>query len=1071
MARFGGPVALKKSPKTSRSQSPPKRRPFVSTAKGASGSFGVPPPLPPVVHFEHAEIEQEQVVDPQTAVVDRDNNLDANCMVTIQQMTPRWLNLTISLWGAIVADANRSVDKIALRNFVDAMEWRISGEVSEFEFLGLYNEWMASGFPLLKKRNSVGLTTIRSIFIEKNLYESELDLLLGLMIFENSRSLLNTPLYFAANAANVKENSTLEVCSRKWLALSEELFFLLDSPGYGCLQFDQLFFLSACLSFGIKSWSDESEIESDLSIGILTAITSSIMKDALPPHSSIVVSGGPGLAPTPELISRSDTFESSAVASDVGLPSPRSRPSMRRSSSIDSSVSNSDKKNAPDGPPGLAGSSSQAGASASQIYAAVTLPMFKRFLIKMGICEAPLVALVSHVRSCVAVISGILMSWSSKPASRPGSTAALQACYTAAGQGFAPAAVGPPRLWQHNVMKVSGRSSSSSSISQQVPNGSGDSHSPGALVSDSPQQYRSAADALQLANAADPVPYVLSFLVTEGDRMIPMAWRAFPENISAFDAQNASIHVTGMPLLHSTVWKLFKAYKRSSSAQGGSQQLVMASTASSNDPKSVGMPSAENRRDPVYQFILACLVEYKASQLALCGAFVEAALQETVRGCGSGLVDSAVSGVTALACASLIPRGEAIMRECQVYERMALGHSANQLPRYQSPLKSSVKRRGSNWDAFSSSADRLHTGEMDENVYSSDNISVGTPAGRGSAAEISPVQKATEGQSADEKRNIFPFSSAVSSIFPSVSSGDSPLEATTARAPPTTAEASTAPPVRSQSILIQAAAAAVVAGGEMDSVPQERAARPPQEKSKAGGTSNGNMATANEMEEQEEGGPSMKWSDIVSKANWQPASGSASVASSSVGGPAPDKPRRRSSAVAAAAPAAAGEDAQRRASMAQLQSTIESIKDDPSRDLNVEETVELQNKLIQVLLASHSGLEPEQQEQLYELLERNTVDNVREQMRLSQEQLLHPQSSDPDLSVNWRSRPGSSSRDGLDSASRGGYSSAAAAATAEAPRRDSVLKAGMQSPPGSETDTYDISTASSVRPSLSVKYN
>jgi len=40
------------------------------------------------------------------------------------------------------------------------------------------------------------------------------------------------------------------VCGCEWLGLSEELFFLLDGPGYGLLQWDEFFLLGAALRMG-----------------------------------------------------------------------------------------------------------------------------------------------------------------------------------------------------------------------------------------------------------------------------------------------------------------------------------------------------------------------------------------------------------------------------------------------------------------------------------------------------------------------------------------------------------------------------------------------------------------------------------------------------------------------------------------------------------------------------------------------------------------------------------------------------------------------------------------------------
>mmetsp|Transcript_32583 Transcript_32583/g.60879 ORF Transcript_32583/g.60879 Transcript_32583/m.60879 type:complete len:352 (+) Transcript_32583:34-1089(+) len=296
---FGAPkkqsIPLRPTPET--------RKPFVSTAKKVT-MFGEPPPLPgqkmqspvkpqqppltplPPVPLQRAEPPPQKpapvIVAPPPPPADTEVNLRMVHSVKYLQQSVRWLNLSTSLWSMIVVDANRVVDTSSLTNFLSAMNWRVHGDINEDEFTEVFREWMGRATVVVPHKYNSSVFVLRDLLLESQSLENDLDLLLGMIINETNRRLLNVPLSFNGDkvGAELSSKPTLELCSRRWLSLSEELFFLLDAPGFGHLAFDQFYFLAACMLLARREWLAESEAEEVLSVTNISALALQLLRDA-----------------------------------------------------------------------------------------------------------------------------------------------------------------------------------------------------------------------------------------------------------------------------------------------------------------------------------------------------------------------------------------------------------------------------------------------------------------------------------------------------------------------------------------------------------------------------------------------------------------------------------------------------------------------------------------------------------------------------------------------------------------------------------------------------------------------
>lgn len=270
-----GPTLSPRSPTTGQRQS-------VKSPKKASP---IPPPLPVLQNCEGIARHQ---------------------LSALLKQSVRWCRLSETLWGLIVGEAQRSVDRESLGNFIEVINWRAQGKISEQEFTHLFSEWigeklrfgisMASNTSSSNLRSSggsngkqkffsVNVMVFRQLLSDLKCLERDLDLYVGIVLHEiNNLIFLNAPINFAMGNRDMIANKDathigLEVCSKNWLSLMDELFFCLDSSGYGQLGFEEIFFFIGCLTVGLHGWADEMEAEMNLSLGILCARTLQMMRD------------------------------------------------------------------------------------------------------------------------------------------------------------------------------------------------------------------------------------------------------------------------------------------------------------------------------------------------------------------------------------------------------------------------------------------------------------------------------------------------------------------------------------------------------------------------------------------------------------------------------------------------------------------------------------------------------------------------------------------------------------------------------------------------------------------------
>lgn len=265
----------------------------------------------------------------------------------LPRQTPRWCHLTLSLLSLVVHDTQRNVDPQALSGFLEVIYWRAHGKITSEEFSVLFNEWMHAeskpGVSNTKKKTLMTPAPLRAVVLEKRYLESDLDLFIGIIIHEINTKLLNTTISYG----NKRSRLNLEVVTERWLSLSEELFFSLDTPGYGSLRCEECFFYAACLIMGLQGWKTENELEADLSLTSLTATAFQFLKEC-------------GV--------------SSAVISS-------------RSNAIDAGRTN--------------GKASRLQSNGKH---EITLSMFKRHLIKRSLGEGDLALLIGHVKQSIELL-------------------------------------------------------------------------------------------------------------------------------------------------------------------------------------------------------------------------------------------------------------------------------------------------------------------------------------------------------------------------------------------------------------------------------------------------------------------------------------------------------------------------------------------------------------------------------------------------------------------------------------------------------------------------------------------
>lgn len=358
------------------------------------------------------------------------------------QQSVRWLNLSVSLWAMIVVDASRVVDAGSLGSLLAAMSWRVHGDISEHEFTEVFREWMGRSSVEIPHKYNCSVFVLRDVLLDSHTcsQESDLDLLLGMVINENNRRLLNVPLNFNDGTARseLTVKPTLELCSRRWLALSEELFFQLDAPGFGHLAFDQFYFLAACLLLARREWVIESEAEEALSMTNLSALALQLMQEA----------GAKVSLTTPaadEQQQRSLERRKNSVLlrrKSMNMSSGSSLPKTSRQGSISrrpSMAENEDREKEVDEQGVM---ELQRKLHSGENSSVVSLAMFKALLVSRGLGEAALIALVAHVRHCCTLLATV---------GRNQSAALHQTCSTYGSDG-----AGSPRPFHRCVYSVAG---------------------------------------------------------------------------------------------------------------------------------------------------------------------------------------------------------------------------------------------------------------------------------------------------------------------------------------------------------------------------------------------------------------------------------------------------------------------------------------------------------------------------------------------------------------------------------------------------------------------------------------
>jgi hypothetical protein len=369
----------------------------------------------------------------------------------------------------------------------------------------------------------------------------------GILINDVNRRLLHSTVSYSPLAVAGPRRVGLEVCDDRWVSLSEELFFVLDSPGFGALSFDEAFFFCACVTIGMQGWSSRDDLEADVSLTTLAAITIQFIHEAggsvLANHTATRVGFGEAAAP----VNMNSKYE-------------------------------------------------------------VTLPMFKRYLIRRSVGADALKEVLHHVNTCLERVMRL--------AHASGAVDLTSSCrpYSCNSK-----TVGSPRLWQQAVLSAV-HLPQTSSVTNQAP------------------------------------PPIVLFLLSDADRIASKAFRAIElamdDTGTAFEAQqglsisspleSALAANDELQTVTYHMWRRFQIW-------GGVPSSVSFSETDIRGP-SVNAHS----RDPVYRLIAHVLAKYKTLQHLLVAAlfdmasahFGSAATMEGRSGGGGG-------GSLMVTCASL----------------------------------------------------------------------------------------------------------------------------------------------------------------------------------------------------------------------------------------------------------------------------------------------------------------------------------------------------------------------------------------------------------------------------------
>lgn len=601
---------------------PRDKKPFLATFKSAA-TFGTPPPVPLTSPSPERKRQSEDVIPELEEKIPHNielpDSVSTSHLHLLQRQSIRWINLSFTFWSLIVLDANRVVDHAGISQFLEVMNWRAHSTITEEEFSVLYAEWMGqsnieTSVHRQRRKNAVGLFLFRQLLLEKSYVESDLDLFIGIAIHETNMRLVNSSISFESkyNSASRVSGTSLEFCTPQWLASSEELFFALDIAGYGILRFDEIFFFCSCITIGLRSWSNEQELEADLSLAILTAATLQVMRDA---GASVMLS----------YVQSNSRFDSESFTTVAALASLQDQHNVLQRHNSSAAPSPSSRFSVRD----------------KYLYgnSAVTLNMLKRFLIKRSINTVAMNALVLHVKACIEQTARL---------TKDNATELFDASTTIDG----PTAIGSPRLWQQAVLTSSGFDSIDfTSISN------------GNIVNKNPL-------------GVTKIPPVLLFLMSDAERLLPGRLRGCESHIDGAQGKfiseeelqlktrsspnnpETAIVLAANEELHETVFQLWLAFRdwgNSASKQESSpvrgRRDVDSTVSMYVNYVATGFDS-NLPRDPVYQLILAVILRYKSLQFLLCAAMFDV----TANNYGiAGVPDGMFSAELSVACANIMP--------------------------------------------------------------------------------------------------------------------------------------------------------------------------------------------------------------------------------------------------------------------------------------------------------------------------------------------------------------------------------------------------------------------------------
>lgn len=555
----------------------------------------------------------------------------------LPRQSPRWCQLTMTLYSLVVLDTQRNPDILSLQQFLEVIHWRANGKITEDEFSVLFTEWMKldknsdsrssiNSNPNSKRKFFLNLSIFRVLLMEKSYFEADLDLFIGILIHETNLRLTNTTISYMSKAVTGKPIPAfnLEVVTRKWLELAEELFFSLDTPGYGSLRFDEIFFLSNCINIGLQGWKNEQELESDLSITTMTAIALQFMRDC---GANLPINSSSSLNTT-----------SKHGAYDYYDELPKSSLKKTPATSIPFLLNQKEA-----------------------FKTEVTLPMLKKYLISKNIGENELVLLNNHLKLCIEKIA--------KLARLSGADDLYFACQPYEHKGMV---IGSPRLFQEAVLFASGFQPPTTNL-----------HAPGNNNNNSSSNNNAGLQGP--GNTNQQIPLILLFLLSDGEKYLSGLFRAIEFDVEglgfggeekrSFSLNNSNNNVNGNngsnenidytnPLnsiisaneeLHENAKRLFTLFRFWSQ-----NELTNLSNLNKRDVF-YPMNSNELLRDPTYQLIISTLLHFKRLQQILNAALYDFAINQF----GSAPVQHTnfTANQLSIVCANLLPSPQSIFIE------------------------------------------------------------------------------------------------------------------------------------------------------------------------------------------------------------------------------------------------------------------------------------------------------------------------------------------------------------------------------------------------------------------------